>query len=47
MSENSAARDDRGVCIGERTKMMLTSPDRRATSDWGLMSGPYAELIDS
>lgn len=42
MSENSAAREEIGVCIGERAKMMLTLPDNRATRDWGVISGAYA-----
>ncbi len=42
MRENSDARDERIVCVGERVKMMLTFAARRETSDCGDMSSAYA-----
>lgn len=42
MSENSAAREVRSVCVGERTRSRLVDLERREMSDWGVMSSAYS-----
>jgi hypothetical protein len=41
--ENSAAREDRGVCFEERAIRRLVFLDNKPTSDCGVMSFPKTE----
>ena len=42
MRENSVAREERGVCLGESVTRRLVFSERRPTKDCGVMSGAYA-----
>lgn len=44
MRENSAAREVRGVCVGESARMRLVFLERSEMSDWGVMSSAYSGL---
>lgn len=41
MRENSAAREERGVCFGERAMRRLVFSERRPTKDCGVTSEAY------
>jgi len=41
--ENSEARDERSVCLGDKASKRLVLPERSATKDWGVISGGYSE----
>ena len=42
MRENSAAREVRGVCFGDRARRRFVFLERRETRDWGVTSAAKA-----